>query len=281
MRGNVHTIKPAKFYVYEHWRLDTERCFYVGKGCGGRAWNFSTRSEHHKRVKAKAGSVRVVVVADGLDESQALALEIARISHWRAEGHPLVNKTDGGEGTRGLRLSEGAKARISEAHRGKILTPEHRARLSEGQYRRYSDPAERARAGERSRGRKASPETIAKRVQKLRGRKMPEAARKALGDRMRGRVVSETTRAKLRQALRGRSPSDATKRKKQLASPHNKTVRCLDTGTVYLSASEAARALGVSKAHVAEICRGTSCRRSAKGYRFEYVNEVRDVGECY
>lgn len=25
------------FYVYEHWRLDRDECFYVGKGTGKRA----------------------------------------------------------------------------------------------------------------------------------------------------------------------------------------------------------------------------------------------------
>lgn len=268
----MRNINTAGFYVYEHWRLDTAQCFYVGKGFRSRAWNFSKRSEHHKRVVAKAsGEVSVAIVADNLTERDAFALETERIAYWRDQGAPLVNKTNGGEGTTGLRLSAEAKARISEARRGKPLTPEHRARLSEGQFRRYANPDERTRAGERSRGRKASPETIEKRVAKLRGRKMSEAFCKALGDRVRGRVVSEGTRAKLRAAQLGRAQPEETKRKKQLRSPHNKPVLCLNSGVVYISAAEAARDLGVHRAHVAEICRGNSSRKSARGYNFKYA----------
>lgn len=268
MRGNVQN----GFYVYEHWRPDTGACFYVGKGVKRRAWDFVKRNEHHKRITSKLrGVVDVVIISDNLTERDAFALETARIAYWRGAGCVLANKTDGGEGAAGHKMSDAAKARISSAHKGKTLTPEHRAKLSEGQRRRYSDPEERLRAGERSKGRKASPETIAKRAAKLRGRKMSEAACKALGDRMRGKIVSEHTRAKLRAANIGRKHSERSKKLSRANSPFKKAVRCLNTGAVFQSASEAARLLGVNKSHVAEICRGSSFRKSTRGLKFEYV----------
>lgn len=262
---------PA-FYVYEHWRLDTNACFYVGKGIGRRAWDMRKRNPHHRNITEKIGDqVDVVIVAERLPETEAFKLETERIAHWRAAGYQLANLTNGGEGASGFSVSAETKARISKAHKGKTLSSEHRIKLSEAQFRRFKNPEERARAGGRSKGRKQSAETVAKRAAKLRGRKMPQAFCDAIGDRMRGKTVSEATRGKIREALLGRVVSEEIKRKKQLYNPANRAVRCLNTGLVYVSASEAARVLNVSKTHVAEICRGNSVRKSAKGYRFEYV----------
>ncbi len=40
-----------KYYVYEHWRTDTDLCFYVGKGCGNRAYSMTKRWTNHKAVQ--------------------------------------------------------------------------------------------------------------------------------------------------------------------------------------------------------------------------------------
>lgn len=275
------SITPAElrqlptFYIYEHWREDKNVCFYVGKGTGRRAWNMHQRSEHHKRITGKlAGQIKVVIVADGLSEGLAFAAEIARISHWRAAGHPLVNQTDGGEGASGLVMTDEAKRRISEKHRGKKLSQEHRSALSAAQIRRFEKPAEREKVIARNTGRKQTPETIAKRSAKLTGRKMPQAFCEAIGARMRGRVVSEATRDKLRSANIGKRVSPTVIAKKRESSPAKKAVRCLDTGFEYASASEAARVLGLNKSHIAEVCRGRSSRKSAGGYHFKFAEIV-------
>ena len=41
------------YYVYEHWRLDTDTCFYVGKGSGNRAYKTVGRNCHWKNIVAK------------------------------------------------------------------------------------------------------------------------------------------------------------------------------------------------------------------------------------
>jgi hypothetical protein len=88
------------FYVYEHWRLDKDECFYVGKGKNKRAYS-ANRNQHWKNIVAKLereGSAwEVRIVASGLTEEQAFNIEIERIEFWKSKVD-LSNKTGGGAG---------------------------------------------------------------------------------------------------------------------------------------------------------------------------------------
>lgn len=129
------------FYVYEHWRPDHDICFYVGKGKGPRARKFEGRNSVYGVVLAelvKIGMcIEVRMVASGLTEAEAFNLERSRIKFWRDLGTELTNRTDGGDGHSGfirplgIRLSESAKAKVSEARKGMKFSVEHRARLSQ------------------------------------------------------------------------------------------------------------------------------------------------------
>ncbi len=110
------------FYVYEHWRLDKDECFYVGKGRGRRAYARWGRNIHWKNIVQKIESsgfgYEVRLVATGLTEDDALALEKDRISFWR-EIVDLANKTDGGDGVSGLVMTEEARRKMSEKAKGR------------------------------------------------------------------------------------------------------------------------------------------------------------------
>lgn len=77
-----------KYYVYEHWRPDTNVCFYVGKGLSckynNRAFDFRQRNTLHKRITAKLKRLglepEVRYVRRFLAEEAAFALEIERIA---------------------------------------------------------------------------------------------------------------------------------------------------------------------------------------------------------
>ncbi len=118
------------FYVYEHWRPDADKCFYVGKGQRKRAFSVKHRSQHHKNISNKlialglAVEVRLITV--GLSEADAFALEKERIAFWRSHGVDLVNKTDGGEGPSGYRQSEDHRRKKGDARRAFLQTPEGR-----------------------------------------------------------------------------------------------------------------------------------------------------------
>ena len=94
------------FYVYEHWRLDRDECFYVGKGMKNRAYKMRDRNSHHRAIMAKlsreGSGMEVRMVATGLTEDEAFALEVERIAFWREAGADLANRTNGGEGVSGL-----------------------------------------------------------------------------------------------------------------------------------------------------------------------------------
>jgi len=102
-----------KFYVYEHWRPDTNCCFYVGKGRKIRIYNMSKRNEHHKAIQEKMKkmglSIKIVIVQEFFSENEALNFEKERILFWRNQNVKLVNQTDGGDGLSGYKLTQEQK----------------------------------------------------------------------------------------------------------------------------------------------------------------------------
>jgi hypothetical protein len=115
-------MKGHNFYVYEHWRLDRDECFYVGKGKGNRAYNMKNRNRHHKAVVAKVMregyAIEIRMVSTGITEPDAFELEVERIAFWRASGADLANMTLGGEGKTGPHQAD-HKKNISKALKGK------------------------------------------------------------------------------------------------------------------------------------------------------------------
>lgn len=141
-----------EFYVYEHWRPDTNTCFYVGKGSKDRAWNMKKRNPHHRAIQSKlislGLSVDVRIIIKDLTEEAAFLVERDRIAMYGREN--LVNMTDGGEGVSnpplehreklakravgnrnmlGKRHSEEAKKKISQKKMGHFVSPETRVKL--------------------------------------------------------------------------------------------------------------------------------------------------------
>jgi hypothetical protein len=110
------------FYVYEHWRLDRDECFYVGKGKGRRAYSQSGRNTHWTNIVSKLErngfAYEIRFVATGLTENEAFSLEMERIAFWKDKAD-ICNKTDGGDGVSGLVMSEEARKKMSERAKGR------------------------------------------------------------------------------------------------------------------------------------------------------------------
>lgn len=113
-----HSKDDRRFYVYIHRRADDGRVFYVGKGTGRRAWSFSHRGDWWKRVKNKHGCHVEIYMGD-LCEKDAFKYEVAIIWAMRFIGEPLVNVTDGGEGTSGWKRTEEWRQKVSYANKGR------------------------------------------------------------------------------------------------------------------------------------------------------------------
>jgi hypothetical protein len=168
-----------RFYVYA-LRVDGEvNPFYIGKGQGNRAIHHFTPSSLQKnshknnkikKARAQGKEVKIEYFATGLTNDQACAKEreyIAKYGRWDAvEGGVLANRTDGGEGTLGIKPTEETRKKMSESHRanphspwkGKKLSEEHKAAIGDGiKGRQVSDDTKMKISASNS-GRKRSPE---------------------------------------------------------------------------------------------------------------------------
>ena len=114
------------FYIYEHWRPDTNVCFYVGKGKGNRAWIMAKRNPYHKAIQSKlislGMSIDVRIVIKNLSEETAFLIEKDRIAFYGIEN--LSNLTLGGEGSSGFIPNDQWKEKQSLAHKGKKRSKE-------------------------------------------------------------------------------------------------------------------------------------------------------------
>jgi len=181
----------TNFYVYEHWRLDRDECFYVGKGTGRRAYVFDGRNKYHKAICAKLNRIgsafEVRIVAAGLTENEAFELEVERIKFWRGANVELANLAAGGKGgLAGYILPEDHKQKISRALKG-VKKPEG-----------FSEKVSRA-----SKGRKASDELRAKLSLAHKGKKQgprSEEIKRKLSLAKKGIKFSEEHKQKLREA---------------------------------------------------------------------------------
>ena len=121
----------SDYYLYVYFRpWNAEPC-YIGKGRGKRWREHLTRASnnHLAKIIAKAGrlglEVPVVIARSDLSHDQAIAAEIAWIAAIgrEAKGGPLVNATDGGEGTPGKIVTPAVRAALSAFHTGLRASP--------------------------------------------------------------------------------------------------------------------------------------------------------------
>ena len=112
------------FYVYAYVRgKDSATAtagtpYYIGKGTGKRAW------KHHKNdaIHAPVDKFNIVILENNLTEIGAFALE-RRYIKWYGRidirSGILRNKTDGGDGTSGRKMTPEQKAKMIKSKTGK------------------------------------------------------------------------------------------------------------------------------------------------------------------
>jgi hypothetical protein len=125
-------MEKKEYYVYAHYVDGESIPFYIGKGKDKRAYDVKRRSAFWNRV-AKKG-YRVELIAEGLTEKQALAIETEQIKKFgrRDKGTGcLVNMTDGGDGL--TSPSELTRKKIGDANTKRFTDPEFRKRFSVAQ----------------------------------------------------------------------------------------------------------------------------------------------------
>jgi len=113
-------------YVYQHIRLDTNEVFYIGVAKRkGRASDKNGRNKYWHHVVNKAG-YSINIIAENLSYKSALQLEknlINTIGRRDLGLGPLVNMTDGGEGSLGNIQSEKTRSKRRYSMHGKNSRP--------------------------------------------------------------------------------------------------------------------------------------------------------------
>jgi hypothetical protein len=110
-----------KYYVYAHCRIGDpkDKPFYIGKGCGRRAEEKTSRSRYWKNIVNKNGYYSYFI-KDSLSEEDSYALEIEMIYKYKCMGCCESNMTLGGDGVRVIKrwwYNQDWKDKISAALR--------------------------------------------------------------------------------------------------------------------------------------------------------------------
>lgn len=215
------------YCVYFHINPLKNEVFYVGKGVSYRPFSKHGRSIAWWNTVKKYGKI-VDVVHEGISEEEAIQWEkfyITRIGRRDLGKGPLVNFTDGGDGTsghkhntetlaklrahkfstehkakisaagRGRKHTSATLAKISAAGRGREFSVEHKAKLSTAKLKCTAET--RAKLSVAGRGRKHTSESRAKMSAARRGRKFSAEHKEKLAAANRGRECSPETRAKI------------------------------------------------------------------------------------
>jgi len=128
-----------EFYVYIHYRDDTNEPFYVGKGYGRRAYIAKGRSKWWQSIAAKH-TVRVEILEIFNTEQEAFMRETSLISSMNASGIRLCNLTSGGEGACGRIVSEETRQIMREKMTGRSLSDEAKRKVGlSSKQRRHTD----------------------------------------------------------------------------------------------------------------------------------------------
>lgn len=244
------------YYVYIH-SLASGQIFYIGKGKDKRAWSSSGRSARWREI-ASSGFI-VDIVHCQLSEVDALEKERELI---KLHKDSICNVTSGGQGISGYRHSEESKRKIAEKNKliqtGKVRSKEHREAIGNG-----------------SRGKKKSKEMVAK----LKATKNQDKYKKIAAEVGRRNATDQDIRKKrfasLSKAMKGRVFSNEH-RVNLSRSQGGKKVRCIETQTIFETASEAAKWLqanGKPSAFVGNITNQIKGKhKTAYGFTWEFVD---------
>lgn len=158
---------------------------------------------------------------------------------------------------KGRKVSEETKIKMSQSQKGRPLSEEHRKKLSEN----HADFK-----GENSYwyGKNFSEEHRKKLSESHKGK----CGLSGENSYMYGKHHSEETKRKISQALKGQSKSEETKNKMSVGQ-EKKPIMCLETGKVFVSATNVDKRQGISQADISSCCRGT--RKTAGGYQWKYL----------
>ena len=124
---------PNRFYVYAYLRAENSTNgaayspYYVGKGCGHRAFS------GQRVIPRPKNKTLIVFIQEGLTELDAFSLEVYCIKLYGRINNGtgiLRNMTDGGDGVSGYVFSEEMKRNFSINRKGRKMSEEAKKKIS-------------------------------------------------------------------------------------------------------------------------------------------------------
>ena len=194
------------WYIYEHYKADTNEIFYIGIGCQKnftRAHSKKSRSSFWHNIVKKHG-IKVVISKENLSKEEASKLEKELIKNFGRkdlDNGILCNLTDGGDGVCGL-TSEGRK-KIGEAGKKRKHNLETIRKISEAAKGRFHTEESKKLMSQNRKGKKISEEGLRKLSEALKGRKLSEETKKRMSISRMGRKFSEETKQKISISKKG------------------------------------------------------------------------------
>ena len=230
-------------------------------------------NEHFCRAIKKYGwnNIDHLIIKTNLTSVEAAEMEKTLITQYKSNDSQFgYNKSNGGDGCIGFKLSDETKKKISESLRGekhplygKHPSEETRKKMSEAKKgkpgHRLGKPLDeetKKKIRETLKGQKPSEETLKKRSKALKGRKFSEEHKKKISYALTGIIRSKETKRKLSNAAKGRKTRKTT-------------VICVETGIIYEYAKDAEIETGISRGHICSVCKGN--RKTAGGYHWKYA----------
>jgi len=223
--------------LYIHTRKSDGRIFYVGIGDKYRPYEKISRNRYWHNIVNKY-NYDVKILAEGLTWEEACNIEIKMIAFYgRIKPNPktlnygcLVNMTDGGEGSKGMIVSEETRKKKSEVMKGKTHTEETRKKLSSHHKINGTKPPSQ-------KGYKHTEEARKKITESLKGKTHTEEARKNMSLAQKGHKVSYQARKNMSEAQK----AIGNKPPAQWGKKHNsKIVLDVNTGVFYDNGAEVA-----------------------------------------
>ena len=190
-------------------------------------------------------NIEHIIFMDNLSKSEACHIEQLLIQLFDTQNSDFgYNYQPGGEtGNYGCKMSDETRKKVSESKKGRKATAEERLKLSIAQKERWTEDERRQRSKKYSGN----------------GNPMHGVHRYGEDNPMYCKKHSDEAKNKMS--------------KTKLESPNESRIPvvCVETGVIYSSTYDVERQTGICQQNVAACCRHEKHRKTAGGYRWEYI----------